>query len=817
MSRSRRTEFKGLALMSLLAVPALAQAQTAPASNDPSPTAIDADAEPKDTVIVTGTRNQAQTQFTALSPIDVFSGKMIRSTLSSSLDSTLAQLVPSFDVKRLPSSDGPQFVRPASLDGLSPDMTLVMINGKRFHRSAFLNSGGAQAADLAQIPAYDVGRIEVLRDGASAQYGSDAIAGVLNIILDTKPGFSLYSQGSRYYAGDGTQWQIGGRAGFALPNGGHLVISGEYSDSDATSRTNQRPDAIAFQAANPQIKVANPVQHWGNPEFKALKFVGDVVEPIADGIEIYGFGTFARTRGINDINWRNPTPGVNDNIFGKAGAPFFPGFDLRAIYPAGFAPREGIRAIDGQVVGGVRHTGASDFTWDLSASYGSNNSQFILNNSINASLGPNSPFNFNLGHQIQREFNINADGVYRLNLAGLSQPVNIAFGAERRVETYQIVAGDPASYAVGPGAAAGLAAQSNGFPGFGPTQAGKWSQTDYAGYLDVQVPLTPAWTVEGAIRDEHYDTFGNTFNYKVATRYEIVPGIAIRGSYSTGFKAPSPGQLNSTSISQGLNTTTLQLFTTGRLSPINPVAAFFGGKPLQPEESKTATAGFVWRTGSGFSGSIDLYQIKVSKRFSVSPTFVIDSTIRAQLVALGIAGANDFTNVNFFTNDFDTRTRGVDFVINYNHQVGPGRLNGTVAYSYTNTKVTSGSLTTAANLLQRTIFEEGIPRNNASGTITYDIGKFTLLARGRYYGSWTDSSGNGTGDIFQRFGGIAFFDASVSYAVTHQFTVRFGAENLFNTYPDKALFQASRGIVYSRNAPYDTNGGNYYGRVEFRF
>jgi iron complex outermembrane receptor protein len=800
----------GLALM-LLAMPALAHAQEAPASNDAASAADNNDTG--DQIIITGTRSQAQTQFTALSPIDVFSARTIQSTVSSSLDSKLAQLVPSFNVKRLPSSDGPQFVRPASLDGLAPDMTLVMINGKRFHRSAFLNSGGAQAADLAQIPAYDIGRVEVLRDGASAQYGSDAIAGVLNIILDDKPGFSAYAQGSQYYAGDGTQWQLGGRAGFALPGGGHIAFTGEYSDSDATSRTNQRPDAIAFQAANPSIKVPNPVQHWGNPEFKALKFAGDLAEPIGDGIEIYGFGTFARTRGINDINWRNPA--TNANIFGTT--PIFPGFDLHTIYPAGFAPREGVRANDGQVAGGLRRTSSSSFTWDLSASYGTNDTQFVLNNSINASLGPSSPFNFNLGHQIQREFNLNADAVYRLDLAGLPQPVNIAFGAERRVETYEILAGDPASYAVGPGAAAGLAAQSNGFPGFGPTQAGKWSQTDYAGYLDVQVPLTKAWTIEGAIRDEHYDTFGNTFNYKVATRYEFVPGIAIRGSYSTGFKAPSPGQLHSTQISQGLDTKTLQLFTTGRLSPINPVAAFFGGKPLEPEESRTATVGFVWRTGNGLSGSVDLYQIKVSKRFSLSPTFVVTPAIRAQLVALGVAGANDFTNVNFFTNDFDTRTRGVDFVLSYNHALGRGRLNATAAYSYTDTKVTSGSLTAPGSLTQRTVFEQGIPKHNATGTVTYDIGKVSLLARGRYYGPWTDSSGNASGDIFQRFSGIAFFDASASYAVTRQFTVRVGAENIVGTYPDKALFQASRGLVYSRNSPYDTNGGNYYARIEFRY
>jgi iron complex outermembrane receptor protein len=766
-----------------------------------------------DTIIVTGTRQQAQTKYEALSPIDVFTGATVRSTVSSSLDATLAQLVPTFNVKRLPAADGPQFVRPATLDGLSPDMTLVMVNGKRFHRSAFLNSGGAQAADLAQIPNYDIGRVEVLRDGASAQYGSDAIAGVINIILDDKPGYAAYAQGSQYYKGDGRQWQTGARAGFALPGGGHLVVTGEYSDANATSRTRQRPDAIAFQAANPAIAVPDPVQHWGNPEFKALKFALDAAKSLGGNLEGYAFGTFAHTSGISDINWRNPS--ANPNIFGQTS--IFPGFDLKTIYPAGFTPREGIRANDGQAVAGIRSNGGGAFTWDLSGSYGTNDSRFVLQNSINASLGPNSPFDFNLGHQIQREFNLNADGVYRLDLPIFAKPLNIAFGAERRVETYKVKAGDPASYQVGPGAAAGLAAQSNGFPGFGPQQAGKWRQTDYAGYIDLQAAVTDRWTIGAAIRDEHYNTFGNTFNYKLSTRLELTPGIAVRGAYSTGFKAPSPGQLNATSISQGLDTRTLQLFTTGRLSPLNPVAEFFGAKPLKPEESRTLTGGLVWRTNSGFSGSVDAYRIKVEKRFSTSATLTVTPAIRAQLVALGVSGANDFTNVNFFTNDFDTRTQGIDFVVSYAHRVGPGRLNATAAYSYTDTKVLSGSLASAANLTQRTIFEEGIPKHNATGTLTYEVGPVTLLGRMRYYGPWTDSSGNASGDIFQKFGGVAFFDASVAYAFGSKLTLRIGAENIFGTYPDKAIFQASRGLVYSRNSPYDTNGGNYYARLEFRY
>jgi iron complex outermembrane recepter protein len=766
-----------------------------------------------DVIIVTGTRQQAQTQFGALSPVDVFSQRQLQSTVTSNVDQTLATLVPSFNVKHLPSSDGPQFIRPASLNGLTPDMTLVLVNGKRFHRSAFLQGNGSQATDLGQIPAFNTGHIEVLRDGASAQYGSDAIAGVINILFDTKPGFSAYSQGSRYYAGDGTGWQVGARAGLALGDGGHLVIASEYAHSEATSRTVQRPDAIAFQAAHPTIAVPNPVQNWGSPRTKSFRLAMDAALPLQGSMEAYTFGTYARSRGISDINWRNPD--TTTSVYKIVTV--FPGFDLRTIYPAGFAPREGVRANDGQIVGGIRDKGSDRFTWDLSASFGVNSSQFFLNNSINASMGPKSPRNFILGRLVQREFNLNADGVYRLPVAGLADPVNIAFGVERRVEAYQIIKGDPASYEVGPGANEGLAAQSNGFPGFGPQQAGTFTQTDYAGYLDVQVPVTSKWNVQAAIRDEHYNTFGNTFNFKLATRYEITPALAIRGGYSTGFKAPSPGQLNSTNISQGLDTNTLQLFTNGRLSPLNPVAQFFGAKALKPQESKTATAGLVWRSPMGLSGSIDAYQIDVSKRFSISPTFTVTPAIRTQLVNQGVAGASDFTNVNFFTNDFDTRTRGIDAVLSYLTHAGAGQLNATVAYSYTHTKVTSGSLAAASSLSQRTIFEQGIPQHNASGTVTYDIGKLSLLGRVRYYGPWTDSSGNTSGDIFQRFGGISFVDVSLTYKLSDQVSMRVGAENLFDTYPEKALFQASRGLVYSRNAPYGVNGGSYYARVDFKF
>ena len=764
-----------------------------------------------DEVIVTGTRDAGRTRFNSLTPIDVISQDAVGASVSSELVDRLAALVPSFNVQQQPSANGQQFVRPARLRGLSPDETLVLVNGQRFHRSSLISVNGAQAPDLAQISSFAIKRIEVLRDGDSPQYGSDAIAGVINIILNDAPGFETFAQYSSYYHGDGNNPQAGARAGFALGDGGFAVVTGEWSDSQETSRTRQRPDAIAFQAAHPDLDVPNPVQHWGLPEQRAYRLALNSSLPLTATLEAYLFGTFDESHGVNDFNWRNPdTTGSSFNP-----SSVFPGFNLRSIYPTGFAPRFGQDSTDSQINGGFKGSWGDSFHWNLSSSFGRNRIGYFINNTINASLGPDSPTSFEPGALQQKEVNTNADFVYLWHLPVLVDPVNVAFGAERRVETYGIVAGDPASYAVGPGAATGLAPGSNGFPGFSPQQAGEWDQTSYAGYLDVEVPLLERWTVGGATRYEHFSGFGQKVTGKFATRFELAKGVALRGSYSTGFRAPTPGQAESTSISQGLDTKTLQLFTTGRLSPDNPVAQFFGAHPLKPEESQTGSIGLTWQTDMGFSGSIDAYNIEVTGRFSQSTTFTVTPAIQAQLIAQGVPGAATYTAVNFFTNDFDTRTRGVDVVGAYARHLGPGRLDLTAAYNDNQTKVTKGSL--VASPAQKATFEKGIPSQNVSASASYAVGPVKVLGRLRYYGSWTDSTGNTTGELLQSFGSINMVDVAVSYDFLSRLTLTVGADNVFNSYPDQATFQSNRGLIYSRNAPYSTDGGLYYVRLNARF
>ncbi len=780
-----------LALISLgLAGPAFAQdvaAEGAAASGE---------------IIVTGTRDQNRTQFTSLAPVDVLSEEAIRASASSELVDTLAQIVPSFNVQRLPAADGLVFVRPASLRNLSPDQTLVLINGRRLHRSALLGSRGSQAPDLAHIPSYAIERIEVLRDGASAQYGSDAIAGVINIILNDSIAPEAFAQAAQYYEGDGTDYQVGARFGAALGDG-FVSISAEWASQEETSRTRQRPDAIAFQAANPSLTVPNPVQRWGQPELDTLKFSLNAAIPV-EGTpwEVYAFGTLGFSEGLSDFNWRNPAN--TGSAFNTSSA--FPGFNLRSIYPTGFTPRFGSEAYDVQVVGGARGE-ADAWSWDLSASIGRNNLEFTLDETINASLGPASPTRFVLGTLAQREVNLNADFVYRWMPSALAEPVNVAFGVERRVETYLIDAGDPASFAVGPGAATGLAPNANGFPGFSTIQAGEWDQTSYAGYIDVEAPVTSWLTLGGAIRYEEFSEFGETVDGKVSGRVEFSPNFAVRATWSTGFRAPTPGQLNATSTTQGLDTVTLQIFNRGRLSPSDPIAIALGARPLEAEESETASFGVVFAHG-GFTATIDAYQIDVTNRFSESSAFAVPSSQPNPL---------RFTSVSYFTNDFDTQTRGIDVVGSWAGSAFGGDLRLTAAYNYNETEVTGGATGVALSTTQRRVFEEGRPQHNATASATYAIGAWEFLGRARYYGEWTDVSGNATGDIFQTFGAISLFDAAVTYNISEQVSMRVGAENVFDEYPDEATNQAVRGLIYSRNAPYDTDGGRYYVRLTAGF
>jgi iron complex outermembrane receptor protein len=770
-----------------------------------------------DEVIVTGTRAAERTVFETLAPVDLLTDAAIESSISSDLTDVLAQLVPSYNVQRLPMADGQVFVRPATLRSLSPDQTLVLLNGKRFHRSALLGSRGAQGPDLSQIPTSAIGRVEVLRDGASAQYGSDAIAGVINIILDESTGFEATAQMGQYFEGDGATQSYSIRGGTALDAGGHFSASFEWNDQELTSRTRQRPDALALQQAFPSLVVPNPVQRWGQPDLRTWRAAVNAKVPL-DFTEFYLFGTAGQGNGLSDFNWRNPVG--NPTVYGSS--PAFPGFDLRSIYPAGFTPRFGSEDQDYQLVVGARGNWTDTFAYDFSASSGRSGIDYTLSETINASLGPTSPTFFYLGRIAQEELNLNADFTWTLGGLVADEKTTVAFGFEAREETYNIAPGDPASYAVGPGAAppARLAANANGFPGFTPTQSGEFPRKNTAAFIDIDLPVTDKLRLALAGRFEDYDDFGDNFDYKFGARYELTDDLALRATVSTGFRAPTPGQQNTSQIVQGLDVATLQVFTSGRVPP-GVLAGVAGLSPapavLTPETSDSLSVGLAWRSAMGLSLTLDAYRIEVQDRFSQTGSFAVTDAVRAALVAGGIPGASTLTRVSFFTNDYDTRTEGVDLIGSYSHSFDATRLTLTAGINHNETTVLSGAVLNPTGVTTRRVFEEARPKLNGTASAIVQNGPWELSVRGRYYGPWLDVTGNSTGELFQDFGSMTLVDIAFDYQVTDRLAVKLGAENVFDAYPDEAVNQANRGLIYSRNAPYDTDGGQYYVRLKYQF
>lgn len=764
--------------------------------------------------IVTGTRTSQKTVFDSSAPIDLVSARELTSTVSEDLSDTLAQIIPSFKIQRFPLNDGQVFVRPATLRGLSPDHTLVLINGKRRHRSAFIAGNGAQAPDLAQIPSSAIKRIEVLRDGASAQYGSDAIAGVINIILDDGDNIQGFAQYSEYSEGDGENTRAGIKAGTRLGNDGFITGTIEFSKGEKTSRSRQRPDAIQFGIDHPEVEVSDPVQNWGQPEIKLFRFALNSELDTSLGL-VYLFGTLGNGEGLSDFNWRNPDSTSAFNL-----TDVFPDFDLRDIYPAGFTPQFFQEDRDKALNIGLRGVMFDELDWDLSTGWGQNNIEYNMSDSINASLGPASPTEFYLGELIQSEMNINADFRYMWTSPALFDAVNLAFGLEYRKETYEVKQGDLASYDIGSGASAGLPSGSNGFPGFSPGQSGKSSQNSQSFYVDVDAPVSEDFTAGLAIRYGKYSEYGNgKFTGKLSTRYEFNNDLAMRATASTGFKAPTPGQLFSERTSQGLDTNTLNIYTRGRFSPIGDVAGVISKrddvniKPLEAEESTNFSAGLVYRTANGFNSSLDIYRVDVNNRLSTSETYFVTESEAAQFSQLKIPGGESITQVNFYQNDFDTRTTGIDLVLGYTTTIDGNNLSLTSSFNHNKTEVLNGSL--VENETTRNRFEKLLPQNTANLSANYDIARVSLMARVRYYGTWTDYSGNSDGDVFQDFGAEFFTDISATYNLSDDITLSVGAENIFDSYPEEATYQSNRGLIYSRNAPYDTDGRNVYLKMAF--
>jgi iron complex outermembrane receptor protein len=802
--------------------------------------------QPLEELIVTGVRGEARSVTDSTVPIDVLGADEFANQGDTDLSNLLRNVVPSYNVNSQPISDAATIVRPANLRGLAPDHTLVLVNGKRRHRAAVIYwlgngvSDGAQGPDISAIPSSALKRVEVLRDGASAQYGSDAIAGVMNFILnDADHGMHFETRYGSYYAGDGDQYAVSGNIGLPLTSDGFANFSFEYGETDATDRSVQRDDAAALIAAG-NTDVKDPAQVWGTPEIQDdLKIFANLGVDLSESLELYGHGNYVSKTAIGGFYFRNPntrsgvfsadagetlmigdlTPGdaqscptvaITNNVPDPAalGQVFADPncFSFQEMFPGGFTPQFGGDLEDYAAVAGIRGTAGEALSWDFSAGYGSNRVDFFISNTVNASFGPDTPTTFDPGSYIQEELNVNFDTSYEL-----SDTVTLAGGAEYRDETFEIEAGQVESWDFGPLAEQGFSAASNGFPGFSDEIAGSWSRSNYAVYGGVEWRVTDPWQVDLALRWEDFEDFGTTTNYKVATNYRFNEAFAVRGSWSTGFRAPTPGQSNASNVTTQFDPDLNELVNQGTIPPTNPVAELRGGEALDPEESDSFSVGAIVELGS-FSLTADYYSIEVDDRLAVSQDFELTPEEVEALVASGVTSAANLQSFRFFTNDFDTETTGVDVVATYEADLLGGESSLSLAFNNTKTEVTRFNPDTlnASRIRQ---LEEGLPETRWGLTGTQTWGPLRLLGRVSYYDGWYDNE-----DGQEYDGGNYIFDAEVAYTFRDSLSVIVGAQNLFDEYPDENPNAAAGvGNKYSQYTPFGFNGGFWYGRLTYSF
>ena len=844
-----------LSLGLLLALPAFAQ-ETPPAAQAAAPEAQDTTT--LETVSVLGSRTKPRTEATSAVPIDILDGAEFHNLPSIDVLDKLRTLVPSFNVSAVPIDDAATLVRPANLRGLPPDNTLVLVNGKRRHRAAvitFLGRGlsdGAQGADISVFPSLALEQVEVLRDGAAAQYGSDAIAGVINFGLKRlDEGGTVEAFGGEYFEGDGFTQQYSAQVGLPLTERGFVTLTAEWRSADATSRSVQRDDAAAVAAAG-YPGVANPAQVWGSPEVdEDSKFVANLGITF-DNVELYGFGNYAKREVVGGFYYRNPTTrsGVFSNDGGQnlligdlntANAVTCPSIALRdaggsllpyatvqtalaglpaecftflSQFPGGFTPNFGGEMEDRAFTGGIKGKWGNDWYWDLSGSYGRNEIDFFILNTVNASLGPNQPagLRFNPGGNVQTETTFNFDLSRDFDTGFTSGPLTLAVGAEWREEEFEIIAGDAASTAIGPLTVQGFALGSNGFNGFNPRTAGSFNRDNWAVYADAETRFTEKFLLAAAVRHEDFSDFGGTTNWKLTGRYDFTDAFAVRGAYSTGFRAPTPGQSNAEQVTTSFIAG--QLRDTAVLSPNNAIAQFYGAEPLQPEESRNASLGLVWNSGDWLV-TADWYQIKTQDRIALSAFFTVTDADRAALIAGGNPEAASISEVQFFVNDFDTTTSGLDLVASYASEHFGGNTTYSLAANWNETEVdafTPGIITP----VRIKKLEESLPGTKGYLGVNHQREVFSANLRLNYYGSFFEDHLDDGGlpiDVDSAW----TVDAEVGWTFDSGLYFKLGAQNLFDKVPDDNPWGGIAGAQYPVHSPYGFNGGFYYARVGYKF
>ncbi len=793
----RRLPLVRAVLLVLASGNSLAQSQQAPTTLD--------------NIIVTGTRIADRTVAESQSPIDIIAPEALQATGASDLASALGKLLPSLNFPRPAINDGNDALRPATLRGLSPDAVLVLLDGKRYHTTSLVNYNpsvgrGSAPADLNSIPMSAIARIEVLRDGASAQYGSDAIAGVINIVLKhgAKAGSNSVSvSGGIMDKGDGAQNGIDGSYGLAFggaPGGeapGWVRVSWNYLNAMNTNRAENTDKATTLAgAANPS---GVPYERYGDPALKTYQGLVNFGYALTPHVDLYGYANVSRREVLSNGYYR-----AWDNS----------DRNVPAVYPNGYLPQIYNPSNDRAAVLGVKGSTDSGWTWDVSADYGKNDVAFDLRNTINTNLYWStgaSPTRFNAGGFRNEQNALNADFSKSLDW-GLAYPVNLAFGAEYRQDKYAVVAGSPTSIyfdpnAINPDTGAPYPGGSQVFPGLSPTVAGQFQRHSKAVYADLEADLSERLSGGVAARYEDYSDAGTTRSGKLSARYQLNDAFAVRGTISNGFRAPSLAQQNYASVVTLPVDGVLSQIGTYRTS--DPVAIALGAKPLAPEKSTNYSIGAVWQPGGGFNSTLDLYQIRIW-----------DQILYSDQISLAVP-IGQVSAAQFFVNGATTRTRGVDWVSNYLLDLDrAGTLNLSFSANYTTIEILEISDPNFGRASQG-LLTDATPRTKYVLSGDWNLAGWTLHGDATRYGAITRRGDDADGSQDQAFAARWLLNLSTSYA-WRDLTFTVGADNVTNQYPTRTALNniyddRPNGLQYSPLSPFGFNGRYWYGRVSYRF
>lgn len=770
-----------------------------------------------ETVVVVGSRRADQTRLTSVSPIDVVSGDQLTRSGSTSLSKVLQELLPSFNYpQNNVTNHATLSVRSASLRGLSPDETLILVNGKRRHKSALvapsgLYGSGANVSDLDTIPISAVERIEVLRDGASALYGSDAIAGVINVVLKgAKPEQGgINAQVGQFSKGDGLRKSVNGYYGIGLADEGFVTLSFDGFDNqkayNATSDTRQM-----YFAGDPREASFDRKWFYGSGASDKIALGVNSEVAITERLRGYAFATYADTSNTSIGFLRRPSETNN----------------YRPYYPDGFQPGQDTLGEDLSVTTGLKFDTAGHGAFDVSVNYARHEVDQKIFNSVNTSMGSNSPTRFYRGGLVNDQLSGDVEYKRPFEIEGLAGPLEFAAGFGYRREHNQTRPGDPESYINGgvpivDGPSAGAAAPSGaqGYTGFQLSDAGSVKRDVFVGYVGLENQITEQLQAGLAARYERYSDFGDATTGKLSARYDFAPAFAVRGAISTGFRAPSLAQENfSVTTTYFTNGVPFQIATL----PVNsPVSRALGASDLKAEKSLNLSFGFVWRPVRDVSVTVDAYQIDIDDRL----TFTDSLTGPFVISALQSAGITDYTSVAFFTNGLDTRTRGVDLVANYDTELVGNPLKLSAGVSVVNTTITDlkdvppilqGSGLQLVGVKAQTIVTDSTPRDKLKLNALYTVGAFDINAAVTRYGEYIDATNIA---IKQKFSPQWIANLDLGYRFTEQLSAKVGASNLFNSHPDKINVAGRNPVVYEYSpfAPEGAFGTYVYAGVDYSF